>query len=605
MSGSNPVEDIVPALRRAGTVFCRLPGQGGRWGLFQSPEDSFRLENPEASEAFFAWLQDRLDQGRHLGGFISYEAGPLFDPAIARRPANGFPLAWMAAFPQAPRVFPRSGFVRLEPGGTLPQSFPEISEDAYVQAVRRVLDYIAAGDIYQANYTFKCRLSPLDDPAGLFVRLLRAHPAPYAAFVNTGTERLASLSPELFLERVGDTLRSKPMKGTAPREADIAADRRTAAWLGSDSKNRAENVMITDMVRNDFGKICVPGSIAASPLFQVETYPSVHQMTSTVSGRLRPEITLRRILEATFPAASITGAPKVRATEIIAELEPEPRGVYTGTIGAILPGGDFCLNVAIRTLVDGPGGVELAIGSGIVADSVPADEWRECLLKSQFSRHFDPDFDCLETLLWERGHGYGFLDAHLARLRGSLRRFDRPWRRGKVFDALASAIPADFDRARVRLLVDASGEPRAESYPLAVEGWGKPLVRAVVSITPTDSGDLFLRHKTTRRALYDREYKAAVASGFDETLFANQNCEVTEGAISNVFIETSDGVWLTAPVEAGLLPGVWRAQKLKELRRSGVEVSVRRFPLEALFTARRVVLGNSVRGEVAAVVAEL
>ena len=582
---------MMDFLRQPGSVICRSPGTGRRWLAFGDPAAILTARTPAEIVPLLAAIEQHLAAGRWVAGALAYEAAAAFDPAHQVHAADATtPLAWFG-------VYSRPQSFSLPPPGRCarPATFtPAIRREDYLDAVAQVKAYIHNGDIYQANLTFPALSSPITDPAALFLTLLRDHPVPAAAWIHADGWQLASLSPEIFLIQRDGEIRSLPMKGTARRELSATDDRRAARALAHDPKNRAENVMITDMVRNDLGRVCMPGSICVDPLCRVDTYATVHQMISDVRGHVRPGVSLSNLLAATFPPASITGAPKIRAMQVIRELEPFPRRFYTGMIGVFAPNGDLFLNVAIRTLLCLPDRVELGIGSGIVADSDPRAEWRECCLKSQFARHRPPEFDILETMLWKRDGGFSLLPEHLRRARNSQRHFGRPWRICEIRKSLAELADAltreGHPLVRVRLLVDRDGPPRVEFQPLRQAGWGRDRLKVRLAVRPTLSTDLFLFHKTTHRRRYDDEFHAAMAAGFDEVLFRNERGEITEGAISNLFARL-DGQWFTPPFRCGLLPGIWRAATIRELR------ATERVLMPAdLDRADEVIFGNSVRG---------
>lgn len=546
-----------------------------------------------------AVLEKKVGKGKFAAGFLSYEAAPAFDKAHKVRNLTDFPLLWFGIYDHAPKIFAPNlesviEFKHID-------SKPELTKDEYVSAIRKIEKYIGDGDIYQANFTFRSEIffsgkrnfDP-EIPYHLFESLFQIHPVPYAAYVNTGQAELVSISPELFLEKSSLKIRSMPMKGTAHRRLSAIDDLKAAEALSKDPKNRAENIMIVDMVRNDLGRICRLGSVKAGPLWHVDTYNTVHQMISCVEGDLPPNISLFDVLAATFPAASITGAPKIRAMQIIDELEKSPRKVYTGSIGCVIPGGDFCFNVAIRTLVFREGDVELGVGSGIVADSDPVDEWQESLLKGRFISRKLPSFDLLETMLWCKGKGVVFLDEHLERLRNSHRYFLWKWNREKIINRLDQAVESlsAFDYARIRLLVSQNGNVVVEVHPLDKQGWGKDVINVKISQSKTDSGNLFLYHKSTFRDFYNQQFKQAQAEGFDEVIFSNEKNEITEGAISNIFIRKGPK-WFTPPVKCGLLPGIWRVAKFADLHSEEKILNI-----EDLKKADEILIGNSVRGEV-------
>jgi para-aminobenzoate synthetase/4-amino-4-deoxychorismate lyase len=346
------------------------------------------------------------------------------------------------------------------------------------------------------------------------------------------------------------------------------------------------------MVRNDFGYICAPGTINVDPLFHVDTYQTVHQMISGVKGKLTESCSLSTVLKALFPAASITGAPKVRATGIINELEYSPRKVYTGAIGCVLPNNNACFNVPIRTLICEATHTELGIGSGIVADSNPESEWEECLTKKKFSNSSYPDFDILETILWTRKEGFKYLADHLERAEQSQRYFGRKWQAEKVNKALKNTLfEPEMQYARARLLVSRDGNAQTEVYPMTQTGWdtSTPL-KVYISNRPTNSNDIFLYHKTTNRAFYNKHFRNALNAGYADCIFVNEKGEVTEGAISNIFIKLNNK-WLTPPLSSGLLAGIWRKHQLKNLKATEQVIY-----LDDLKSATEILIGNSVRG---------
>ena len=580
-------------------TICRLPGGDAGTpaiALFSFPSDIITAKTVEEVIPALRKIEAAVKRGMYAAGFISYEASSAFDDACEVRsfssPEHPLPLLRFGIY-KSPEPFTLSGS-----SGT-PDKLefqPEISEAEYLAQVGKIKRYIYEGDIYQANFTFRTHASETPEPYELFLRISQAHPVPYASFIEADDFQIISNSPELFLEKNGNILRSDPMKGTARRSLSAAEDANFAKSLAADSKNRAENIMITDMVRNDMGKICVPGSISVDPLCRVDTYQSVHQMISSVHGTLAGNPDFSDILRALFPAASITGAPKIRAMQIIRETEKSPRGVYTGTIGCIIPDGDFCLSVAIRTLVCSLDRTELGIGSGIVADSVPGEEWRESLLKSRFaSAEQPPEFKILETILYADGQ-FVKLDARLERMRASQIYFGRPWRECEIRRALDKEVlqekSANF--AKVRLLVDSEGNAEVEFSTLPVPGWTGEPIRVKISDERTDSGNLFLYHKTTNRKFYNAKFAEARNSGFDEIIFTNEKGEITEGAISNIFVRLNKK-WFTPPVSCGLLPGIERASLINELE--AVEKIL--YPSD-LSAAEEILVCNSVRGSTAA-----
>ena len=444
----------------------------------------------------------------------------------------------------------------------------------------RIRRYIAAGDCYQVNLTFPLDGEAFGNPARLYQALRAAQPVRYGAFIAHAGGAILSRSPELFLERQGQRLASRPMKGTAPRHTDPAA-------LAASEKDRAENVMIVDLIRNDMGRLAPPGGVRVEDLCRIEAYPTVWQMTSRVVAE-PVDASLPEIFRALFPCGSITGAPKIRAMEIIRELEERPRGLYCGALGWIRPGGDFRFSVPIRSLfIDAAGKARLDVGSGIVIDSRAGAEWAECHLKSRFLTALPKGLRLIETLRLEPGAGYPFLTEHLERLAASAAALDFPFDEAAFLAGLAQ-IHAD-DARRVRVTLGQAGDFSFENASLAAGAPGdSPTI--VVSPCRVDSRDLLLRHKTTARALYDSELARVMAAGHFDAVFLNEKGELTEGARTNVFVERG-GVLMTPPLAAGLLNGVLRRRLLREGR--AVEA---RLGLDDLLAAEAVFVGNGLRG---------
>ncbi len=605
--------DLKVRAGQAGTVLLDGGKAGGAqpWsGLFEAPRETLVAWTPDEVRPVLEAIQRLADEGHVLAGFIAYEAARVFDLTTHETQA-GTPLVWFGVYDKGMRLdraewpVPSSEVRSLEEEGG---SF-NVSKEAYCAAVEAAREWIAAGHTYQVNLTGKRRFSLSGAPEGFspfdFYSLLRRlQPVPYGAYLNLGDLQILSCSPELFLHCDGRTLTTRPMKGTRPRGLDCAEDARLRRALRRDAKERAENVMIVDLMRNDLGRVCETGSIRVPRLFEVERYASVHQMTSTVTGRLRPDAGLVEILEATFPCGSITGAPKRRTMEIIRDLEPEPRGVYCGAIGRIGPGRKMTLSVAIRTLVhSGPGRYELGVGSGITWSSKARDEWRETQLKSHFLKLRPTEFSLIETLLCRpdaapssdsesfsqrNDRRYLYYGDHLKRLASSARYWGFPFPRLRIETALAEAAGEGSEPFVARLALDRTGAiqlTRREVEPVAGP------VRVRVSKERTRSNDPFLCHKTDARDLYDTEFRSARRAGYFEALFVNGQGFLTEGAITNVFL-CIEGRWHTPPLARhDVLPGVWRRHFRAETKAQ--ETALR---LNDLARADRIVIGNSVRG---------
>ncbi len=523
-------------------------------------------------------------------GFAGFEAGYALEPrlaALGRTPPPGQPLLWFGAFGAVQMLDDRAVVALLgdTPAGVGPAQ-PAVSRTAYDAALEQVQALIGAGDIYQANLTFPAAVATHGHPMALYRHLRAGSRAPYGALVHTGDLWLLSFSPELFFRLAGRRLTAKPMKGTAVRGSDAADDAARAATLAADPKNRAENLMIVDLLRNDLARVAVAGSVAVPALFEIETYPTVLQMTSTVTATLRDELTAGDVLRAIFPCGSVTGAPKIRAMEVIAAIEPTPRGAYTGSIGAIDADGNAVFNVAIRTLVmTGPGTGQLGLGSGIVADSDAASEWEECLAKAAFLGRSAPP-DLIETMRVEDGH-VALLELHLARMAASAAFL------GSAFYADAARAAVDVAAAsatlpcRLRLLSSPSGALAVQLSPLPHAPTAP--VEVVLTPLPVPATDWRLRHKTTDRAFYDA---ARRTSGAFECLFVAPDGALTEGSFTTLFVPR-DGKLLTPPLSLGLLPGVLR----QSLLASGAATEAVLAPDDL---AQGFFIGNALRGLIGA-----
>ncbi len=523
------------------------------------------------------------DRGLHAVGFVAYEAGAAFMlPMHVSDP--GLPLAWFALY-EPSHVTEVDGPQGAGPY-TLGPLTPSVDRDTFDRAFAEVKAHLAAGDSYQVNYTFRIDATFEGDAAALFADLCAGQGGQYAASIDLGDYVICSASPELFFEIQGAEIVSRPMKGTARRGLTLDEDLAAGAALAASAKERAENVMVVDMVRNDLGRVAEVGTVSVPELFTVERYPNVWQMTSLVKARsLAP---LEEIFAALHPSASVTGAPKVRTLELLRELETGPRGVYTGAVGHVPPDGLARFNVAIRTaVVDRTAGrLSFGIGSGIVWDSEPAAEYAECLLKGSVLGRRPVAFDLLETFRWTPREGFNLLERHLDRLRASGEYFGVPILSADIHDALSLAVAGAEVALRVRLLVNRDGGVRIEHQPHVPTA--VPL-RVALAAEPVDQSDVFLYHKTTNRLVYERARGAV--SGVDEVLLWNGASEVTEATTANLVAEI-DGVRVTPPVASGVLPGTCRGAMVDagEIREAVVT-------LADLGRATRLWLINSVHGE--------
>jgi para-aminobenzoate synthetase/4-amino-4-deoxychorismate lyase len=503
------------------------------------------------------------EQGLYAAGFVAYEAAPAFDPALK---VNGgveqaLPLLWFGLFERRERI---SGEEVVswgrESGYVLEEWRPSVSPEEYEQAISHIHSRIAAGDTYQVNYSFRLRAGFQGDPWAFFAELIQAQRPNYAAFIETADFAVCSASPELFFALEDNTLTTRPMKGTAARGLTQTADKEEAEWLQQSTKNRAENVMIVDMIRNDIGRVAEIGSVQVPELFTVERYPTLWQMTSAVTGR--SDASIVEIMRALFPCASITGAPKVSTMEIIAELETEPRGLYTGCVGYMAPGRQAQFNVAIRTAVVDKGAKEAVygVGGGIVWDSVAGNEYLECQVKARILTERRPTFQLLETMLWTPEGGIFLLREHLERLGDSADYFDYPLNLDPLQKQLEEQVKGlSSRRYKIRLLLDERGEVVIERIPLNVEQSTESL-HIGMSVEPVKTDNVFLYHKTTNRTVY--EQARASRPDCEDVLLWNERGEITEASIANVAFKL-DGRLVTPPVQSGLLAGTFRRYLLE------------------------------------------
>jgi para-aminobenzoate synthetase/4-amino-4-deoxychorismate lyase len=551
------------------------------------------VEIPE----LFRQVEEARADGFHVAGFVGYECGYHFQgmEEIAPPPSE-LPLVWFGVY-RNPLIYDHQEgdgedplHSEVDEAGNLFDGLKglTISEAEYCKRIDRIKDYILAGDTYQVNFTDFVEVQTSASAAEVFATLRRRQPVAYSAFLNLAGHEMLSFSPELFFRIADGIIVTRPMKGTMSRGLDSVEDNEAAARLQNDEKNRAEHVMIVDLLRNDLGRICTMGSIHVEGIFSVEKYKTLFQMTSTISGVLRPGLGYYEIFKSMFPSGSISGAPKIRTMQIIRELEQRLREIYTGAIGFIAPDRSSMFNVAIRTLVLKDGRALMGVGGGIVADSSPLDEYQECLLKASFLTQSRPAFQLIETMLWD--NGYAFLSMHLDRMESSASYFDFLFDRASIASQLleqSNQFPAG-ERYRVRLLLDPAGRLTATATacpPVPATGY--------VRFSPerTSSDDVFLRHKTTCRDRYERLYAGARAEGFDDVLFLNEREEVTEGAISNIFIQRA-GKLFTPPLSSGVLPGVFR----RHLLESDPMTEERVLNVQDLESADGIFLCNAVRG---------
>jgi para-aminobenzoate synthetase/4-amino-4-deoxychorismate lyase len=496
------------------------------------------------------------EQGLYAAGFLSYEAASAFDPACRTHPADEFPLLRFGLFRT-----PKSIELPEMTGSGHPLDWrPNMEAGPFTEAVEKIRNAIARGETYQVNFTFALEALFRDDPWNLFLSLAGDGKSPGAGFLDADRWAICSISPELFFDRKETRLTMRPMKGTAARGLYPEDDRRNRQWLAASAKNRAENIMILDMARNDLGRLAVAGSVETTSLCALEKYPTVWQMTSTVKAISHASQT--DVFSALFPCASITGAPKPRTVQIISDLEKTPRRIYTGAFGWMAPGRRAHFSVAIRTvLIDRQEQrATYGVGAGITWDSDSAEEYQECLTKADALTRPAIDFQLLETLRWAPGHGYFLLERHLERMQASADYFNYPFdavRTRHHLEELSASFP--LLSQRIRLLLDKEGDIQSEATPLQLQNQESPL-RLELAKQPVDSRERFLYHKTTRRRIY--EEALACSPQADEIVLWNERGEITECCTANLVVEI-DGRLVTPPVASGLLAGTYRAELLQ------------------------------------------
>ena len=585
--------------------------------LFLNPIKILTAYGLDDLETLYRSMETALDRGYYLAGWWAYEWGYILEPKLwhlldTLRPK--VPLVWLGVF-KDPKIWIHRSDASFCPLKEIPNIQEnlgplelEVKKDQYIKAIECIKDYIARGHTYQVNYTLRGRFNYTGLPSDLYLSLRAQQSVSYGAVIRNRKKWVISLSPELFFRLEGQKIWSKPMKGTLKRGRTIEEDFEMARFLANDPKNRAENIMIVDLLRNDIGRLSLPGTVRVPETFTVERYETLFQMISRVEGKIRPETSWHKIFKALFPCGSVTGAPKIRTMEIISEIESSPRGVYTGAIGFISPQRKAVLNVAIRTVVlDGESG-ELGIGSGITIDSDPEREYDECKLKAKFltnslsssssnKRGSREDFFLIETMRWNPESGeqeviksYFLLERHIERLTRSAHYFAFYLDLEKVRRELAKFAKGLYSKRkpyRVRMLLGRDGSVDISASVLSIQ---EKQVCFDLSSKPVDSQDPFLYHKTTYRALYTEEYQRAKTCGLFDRVFTNERGELTEGTISNIFLEI-DGELVTPPIFSGLLNGTFR-QDFVEQGNAREHVL---YP-DDLKRARSIYLGNSVRG---------
>ena len=555
---------------------------------FTSIEKCGISDNPDD---FLNILEKHIKNGSWGVGYFEYEFGYLLEPVLKKiipPLSEDHPLAWFgftSCPPQSillPKLNEESSY-----SYHLENITPSMTQEEYDKAFREIKKEIYEGMTYEINYTFKLKFQFSGDILKFYLHIRDSQPTPYSALIFNGKDYFLSFSPELFFNKKGSNVYSKPMKGTAPRGISKKEDRIFSKQMKNDPKTLAENVMIVDLIRNDLGRIS--SKVAVPKLFEVETYRTLLQMTSTVRGFLKPGYSLSELIKCLFPCGSITGAPKISSIRIIRRLEKEPRGIYTGAIGMLSPQNTSIFNVAIRTIKLSEGKGELGIGGGIVHDSVCEYEYEEALLKSRFLTHPLIPFSIFETLLWAPSKEFHRLSLHLERLSKSCRFFQYPINRKQILEQLklfTSGLPPIPHR--IKILVHKTKNPEILTEPFTQPISSTPFI--TLSPMKTDPSDLYLYHKTTLRNLYEKEYERSKKEGFYECIFLNSRDELTEGCVTNLFVKIK-GELLTPSLSCGLLPGILRQTLLK---RGKVKEKI--LMLNDLENAEEIYVGNSLRG---------
>ena len=559
--------------------------------LFTSPIAVLSTNTLSDIPAIFNEIELHLQKNKWIAGYLSYECAYHFENNIADNFQNNsfLPLLWFGVY-DPPIQIQKESLDTIIPDSQskIENSRLLIDDQSYKKSIERLKEYIINGDTYQVNFTDRFEFDITGDTAELYFSLRKKQHVPYGAYINLGDSQILSFSPELFFKRIGNSISTKPMKGTVKRGRTLDEDYINEEWLRNDEKNKSENLMIVDLLRNDIGRVCEAGSVTVENMYSIERYETVIQMTSTVNGLLKPNTSYYEIFKSLFPCGSVTGAPKIHTMQIINELEHHRRGVYCGAIGFISPDSEAVFNVAIRTIEAENGKGTMGVGSGIVFDSDPQQELDECKLKAAFLLNEDSDFQLLETILWDGK--FTFLKEHLTRMKNSTDFFSFPFHRDKILDAL-SLTERSFNhqkKYRVRLLLSKESIPFVEAVEL-LESFSLNQIK--IAPDRTRSTDRFLFHKTTNRSLYDKYSALAKKENLSDYIFLNERNEITEGAVTNIFIE-KNGKLLTPPLTCGVLAGVYR----QEVLRTNPQASEAIITIVDLHSSNAIFICNSVRG---------
>lgn len=500
-------------------------------------------------------VQDAVNRGYYAAGYLSYEAAPAFDHAFRVNSNQKMPLLWFGIFEQ-----PIKRSLQSTKAFYTSKWQAQTGTNAYNRSIQEVKQHIEQGNTTQVNYTIQMKSQFIGDPIAYYKHLAKAQSADYSAYIDIGEFTIVSASPELFFHLKDRKITTKPMKGTVGRGETDADDKANASWLYHSEKNRAENEMVVNVMRDELGKIATPGTVNVPHMFSIEKYPTVYQMTSTVTAEISPDKSITDIFKALFPCGSITGSPKVNTMEIIKGLEISPREVYCGTIGFITPGQEAIFNVPIRTvMIDNKNGnATYGVGGGITKDSAESEEYEEVLTKAKILDLQDQTFQLLESLGLSSGK-YFVLENHLQRLKRSATFFHFDVDLGQIKSKLF-AFANDHQKGnwKIRLLVTENGSITLQSNKINPI---KDELEAGLACEPIDKRDIFLYHKTTNRIIYDKLLNQS--PHVSDVLLWNENREVTEFTIGNIVVKI-DGNLYTPPVECGLLAGTYREALIED-----------------------------------------
>ncbi|MDR7077453.1 para-aminobenzoate synthetase/4-amino-4-deoxychorismate lyase [Neobacillus niacini] len=549
---------------------------------FQNPIRVITAHKVEEVLPSFQLVQEAVEKGYYAAGYLSYESAPAFDSAYKVKSSSSMPLLWFGIFSE-----PVHEYIGSTKEFSLSEWKPSTSMDTYSQSITYIKQCIESGDTYQTNYTIRLHSHFNGDDLTFFNRLKKAQASNYCAYIHTGDHSILSASPELFFHLNHGKITTRPMKGTVKRGASHEEDKANANWLFHSEKNRAENIMIVDLLRNDLGMIAQSGTVNVEKIFEIEQYPTVHQMTSTISAKVSDTTNLVDIFKALFPCGSITGAPKISTMNIIADLENEPREVYCGTIGYITPNKEAIFNVPIRTvLIDHHSGEAVyGVGGGITWDSTSEGEYHEILAKARVLNEVPSDFQLLESLLLENGQ-YFLLEEHLNRLKNSAQYFGFHVNLDSFKKILNDFANKNNEGLfKVRLLLTKNGEGNIEGQLITPQ---EAAVKVILAEEPVDKNNPFLYHKTTNREIYTKFQNKKPSEAFDVLLW-NQEGELTEFTNGNVVLEINGALW-TPPLSSGLLAGTYR----DKLIQTG-EIHEKTLTHSDLKMAERIWFINSVR----------